>query len=558
MVPKQIKMNTFKQYTFSFACTCVLLLAAASAQAQQRKTDTTIAPQTIEIIQSYKPEIAKPSKPVITPSLPNIDTTRPRFQYEVPQQTLSYTYHSVPIRPLALGRQEAIMPFQNYIKAGFGNLTSVYVDAGVGSLRSEEYETAFHFSHLSQKGGVTNQQSSRTNFDADGKYYTGGHAISAGVNVLRNGNTFYGYDHDTFDYSKSAVRQAFTGVNVHVGAENTEANRWNILYKPVLDFGLYSDKFNAKERTFAFDVPASIAVDSTLAFSLGVKGNFTQLKNDSGDVGNNYFQVNPAVDLHFSTTDIHLGLSPTWGMDNTCYLLPDLRLNTRIFNNGLSLITGWKGSLVQNTYQQLSTKNPFLYNIYDVRQTKADQIYGGFESALGTHISFGGTLSWRQWKNQALFVNDYALNADGKQFAVVYDAKVQAISLDAFIRYQVGNVFGLSASGTWYNFYHTETFDKAFHEPMLRLGGNMYIHPLDQLHINVNADFWDGIYTLEQNGDSKKMPAFLDLSAAAEYNIIPRLSIFLQMNNILGTKYERWNQYRAYGFNVIGGLRFKF
>lgn len=538
--------------------TCGLLFVGATAHAQQKRADTTIAGQTIEITQSYKPEIAKPVRPVITPSLPHIDTTKPRFQYEVPQQTLSYTYHSVPIRPLALGRQEMVMPFQNYVKAGFGNLSSVYVDAGVGSLKAEDYETALHFSHLSQKGPVVNQQSSRTNFDASGKYYTGGHALSAGLDILHNGNTYYGYDHDSFEYAKNSIRQAFTGANIRIGAENTEANKWNVWYKPTIDFGIYNDKFNAKERTFAFDIPASLAIDSTLSFSLGIRGNFTQLKNDSFDIGNNYFQVNPAMDLKFDATDIHIGLSPTWGKENTCYLLPDLRLNTRIFNNGMTLIAGWKGNLIQNTYQQLSTKNPFLYNIYDVKQTKADQVYGGFESALGQHVSFGGTLSWRQWKDLALFVNDYTLNADGKQFAVVYDSKVQALSLDAFIRYQIGNVFGLSASGTWFNFYNTETFDKTYHEPMLRLGGNMYIHPIEKLHININADFWDGIYARTNTGENDKLPAFLDLSAHAEYNIIPRLSLFLQLNNILGTKYERWNQYQAYGFNIIGGLRFKF
>ncbi len=548
-------MNIFQKYTLLLVG---LSLSAVSVKAQQKRPDTTIAGQTIEIIQSYKPEIAKPVKPIIVPTLPNIDTSKPRFQYEVPQQTLSYTYNSVPIRPLALGRQEAVMPFQNYIKAGLGNLSSIYVDAGVGSIKAETYETALHFSHLSQKGSIKNQQSSRTNFDASGKYYSSGHTWSAALQVLRNANTFYGYDHDAFDYAKNTIKQVFTGGNLHLGAENTEANRWNVWYKPTLDFGMYSDKFNAKERTFAFNVPASIAIDSMLSFSLGIKGNFTQFKNDSSDIGNNYIQVNPALDVHFQATDIHLGFSPTWGKGSKFYLLPDLSLNSRLLDNRLVLVAGWKGSLVQNTYQQLSTKNPFMLNIYDVKQTKTDQVYGGFESALGQHVSFGGTLSWRQWKNLALFVNDYDLSADGKRFKVVYDDKVQALSLDAFIRYQVGNVFGLSASGTWYNFYKTATLDKAFHEPMLRLGGNMYLHPLEKLYINVNGDFWDGMYALERNGESKKLPAFFDLSANAEYSIIPHLSIFLQLNNILGTQYQRWNQYQTYGFNIIGGLRFKF
>lgn len=534
------------------------LLLPGVIVAQSNSRDTIIPGQTIEIIQTYKPEIAKPVKPVLYPSLPVIDTSKPVFHYEVPQQTLSYTYRSVPIRPLALGRQEVIMPFQNYVKAGFGNRSSVYIDAGIGSFKTEEYESVFHFTHLSQKGPIVNQQSSRTKFDGSGRYYTKGHAITADLDIFHNGNTFYGYDHETYSFSKAAIKQAYTGADLKIGTENIRMNRWNVWYKPNLEFGIYGDKYNARERKFAFDLPASIAVDSTLSFSMGLKGNFTQLKNDSFDVGNNYIQLNPALDIRLPRTFIHIGLSPTWGKNNIAYLLPDLRLSTSLFQRSITLIAGWKGNLVQNTYQQLSSKNPFLYNIYDVKQTKADQVYGGFESALAKHVSFGGTLSWRQWKDLALFINDYALSPDGRLFATVYDRKTQALSLEAFIRYQVGNVFGLSASGTWYNFYHTETWDKAFHEPMLRLGGNMYIHPIDKLYISVNADFWDGIYALQNNGNSEKLPAFLDISALAEYNIIPRLSVFLQLNNILGTQYQRWNQYQNYGFNIIGGLRFKF
>jgi hypothetical protein len=538
--------------------TCSLLITSSAVFAQ-KNNDTTIANQTIEITQTYKPEIAKPSKPVITPSLPHVDTTKPKFQYEVPQQTLSYTYHSVPIRPLALGRQEAPMPFQNYIKAGYGNLSSLYLDAGLGSVKTDQYEAAAHFSHLSQKGPIENQQSSRTNFDASGKYFISEHAIGASVNFLRNGNTYYGYDHDQYEYSKDAIKQAYTGVNVAVGAENTAANQYGIWYKPTVNMGLYGDKFQAKETHFGFDVPVSKSMDdSTLVFNLGLKGNFTHFSNTAGGVDNNYIQVNPSFDIIKPKSLIHLGLSPTWGKNSVCYLLPDISFNTRIFKEGLALIAGWKGGLNQNTFEQLSSKNPFMDNNYNVQQTKTDQVYGGFESALGQHISFGGTVSWRQYKHLALFINDYSVSADGKFFDVAYDQKVQAITFDAFIRYQVGNSFGLSASASYYNFYKTTTFDKAYGEPALRMSGGLYFHPLEQLHLGVNGDFWDGLYARNADGSTHKMPAFLDLSANAEYNFIPRLSAFIQLNNILGTQYQRWNQYDSYGFNIIGGIRFKF
>jgi hypothetical protein len=362
-----------------------------------------------------------------------------------------------------------------------------------------------------------------------------------------------------YEYQKNAIQQAFTGGGVTLMAENTAANKYNVWYKPTFSAGIYGDKFEAKERTIAFDLPASMPIDdSTLVINLGVKGNFAHYSNSLQTTNNNYFQVNPSFDIIKPKSIIHLGISPTWGKDNTSYLLPDISFNTRIFKKGLALIAGWKGGLNQNTFQQLSTKNPFVYNNYDIKQTKTDQIYGGFESALGQHISFGGTVSWRQYKDLALFVNDYTLNNDGKVFDVVYDSKVQAMSFDVFIRYQVSNTFGLSANASYYNFYKTTTFDKAFHEPGVRMTGNLYFHPLEQLHLGVNMDFWDGLYSLQANGENHKMPAFLDMSANAEYNFIPRLSAFVQLNNIFGSHYQRWNQYDSYGFNIIGGIRFKF
>lgn len=549
-------MRNYTKYISFLSCSFFINGVALYAQ---EKNDTTIDNQTIQITQTYKPEIAPPSKPVIIPSLPRVDTVKPRFQYEVPQQTLSYTYHSVPIRPLALGASKSPMPFQNYVKLGYGNLSSLYVDAGVGSVKTAEYEASAHFSHLSQKGRIENQQSSRTYFDAAGKYFTSGHALGAELDVLYNGNTFYGYDHSVYEYQKNTIKQGFTGVNLTLSAENTQMNSKNIWYKPNVSFGMYADKFEAKERNFAFDIPVYMPIeDSSIIFSLGLKGNFTRFSNSMKEVNNNYLQVNPAVDIITEKSNIHIGVSPTWGKDNTCYLLPDLSLNTRIFKKGLALVAGWKADLTQNTYQQLSLKNPFVYNHYDIQQTRTDQVYGGFESAFGQHISFGGTASWRQYKHLALFINDYTTNKDGKVFDVVYDSKVQAISLEAFIRYQVGNTFGLSGSASWYNFYKTTTFDKVYGEPAFKLNGSLYFHPLEQLYLGVNLDFWNRLFALNADGTNRLMPAFVDVSANAEYNIIPRLSAFVQLNNLLGSNYQRWNQYDSYGFNIIGGIRFKF
>lgn len=535
------------------------LLPALSVSAQRKVVrDSTIQDQTIQITQIYKPEIARPQKPELTPVLPRVDTTKPVFQYVVPQQTLSYTYHSVPIRPLALGRQQTEASFPNYIKAGLGNLSSIYVDAGIGGLTGTHYESDFHFSHLSQKGKLMNQQSSSTALDASGKYFTDNYSLGAALHIFHRGNTFYGYDTMLYDYGKNNLKQAFTGGRLTLSGTNLHQNKWNIWYYPEITFGIYSDLFSGRERSLAFNIPAKLVLDEQSSFTLGISGNLVQFKSSLSTNGNNLFQINPAFDLQLKRTRIHVGISPAFGRDDITYFLPDLNLESHLLDNHLTFVLGWKGKIVQNTFEELSTKNPFMDNIYIQKQTKADQVFGGIESAVGDHFSFGATLSWRQWKNLAMFINDYLENPDGKRFQVVYDSKVQALSLDAFASYQVGQTIRLSAGGSWYNFYQTTTYDKVWQEPMLRLNGTVEVHPLKKLYARAALDFWDGMYAFQQNGKADKLPAFLDLGLSGEYNFIPRFSLFLQLNNILNSRYQRWNQYDNYGFNIIGGFRFKF
>jgi hypothetical protein len=45
-----------------------------------------------------------------------------------------------------------------------------------------------------------------------------------------------------------------------------------------------------------------------------------------------------------------------------------------------------------------------------------------------------------------------------------------------------------------------------------------------------------------------------DLSAGAEFKITKKFSAWLDLNNILDNKYQRFYNYPVYGLNVIGGI----
>src|ERR1043165_9650279 len=65
-------------------------------QTQIKRSDTTIKSTTLEVYQVFQPELKQMVKPELSPTLPPADKEPTPQQYEVPQQTLYYSYRSLP------------------------------------------------------------------------------------------------------------------------------------------------------------------------------------------------------------------------------------------------------------------------------------------------------------------------------------------------------------------------------------------------------------------------------------------------------------------------------
>ena len=69
---------------------------------------------------------------------------------------------------------------------------------------------------------------------------------------------------------------------------------------------------------------------------------------------------------------------------------------------------------------------------------------------------------------------------------------------------------------------------------------------------------WDGARYRGKNGESFKGETGFDLNAGAEFRINKNFNVWLQMNNIMNNRYERWHQYEVFGFNILGGIVYSF
>lgn len=537
----------------------LLLLLGGSTTAVAQRADTALQSTTIEVIQAYKPEVKQVPKPEFQPDLPPRDTSKPAFRFDVPQQALYFTYSSLPLRPLALGKDTTKLPFASYVKLGGGTQSTIYLDADINSIRGVNYETAIHLQHLSQQGNLQNQRMSATRGDASFSVREAKHSWRMAMEALRNRYHFYGYNHIPLDLAADSVRQTYTGVVASLDVKNEHRNRLGIDYHPKFAIDYYTDAYSTRERSFHFDVPFSKTFDSTLTIGAGVRGAFTKLGTTSKDLYNDLVQFTPHLQFKKGNFTGKLGLYPTAGSYYDMIYLPDVYAAYRFKESKLLLNAGWKADLKQNTLRELTTNNPFLFPLtqypsFRIRQTRSDEVFLGAQTHIGNHLTISGKVSWRQFDNLPLFLND---TLDSKNFYIRYDDRVNAISVEGTVQYQIANRFAAGVTGIFTNF-SSKSFERVWHEPGVQIKANAMVKPINDLTITVYGLFMDQLYALDATKQATKLPIIFDMGIGAEYQLIPRLSAFANLNNVLNNRYQRWYRYDVIGINIFGGLRLKF
>ena len=528
--------------------------------AQQRNADTALKGSTIEVIQSYKPQVRKAPKPEWLPQLPPADTSRPVLTYDVPQQTLYYSYTSGQLRPLALGRDSMLIPFPNYIKAGGGNLSTLYLDAGIGSIRGRNYDGSLHMHHISQKGSIDKQQTALSGFEAEGMIRAGKIDWTGKAEVERNQYFFYGTDPLLIPVpANTDQKQNFLLARLSASAVNRSMLSGKIQYYPTINVTSYSGRFNASDIGTNISSPFYYKLDSTITLKATAAISLSQMKFVDQKIGSNIASLTPGIVL---TSKLYgeamAGIA--LGKGGKLYILPQVIANYDIPQTNLRLTGGWHAVLRQNTYEQLTTENPYLYTNYTqifpgtgLRQTRSDEVFASVSASQGSHLTYTATVSWWNFTNLVTYLGQYT---NPLMFSVIYD-DVSAVSLRAGARYTQSSKWSAGISGEFYNYYQG-TQKYAWHQPAVSVRGDFSIKPTKDLSVSVYTIIMGGIYSIDHSGKAMMLKPIADIGCYGEYNILTRLSVFLQGSNLMNNKYERWKGYQSYGLNVYGGLRLKF
>lgn len=513
--------------------------------------------QTIEITSAYKPELRNSVKIDLhaTPLTP--DTSRPRMAYSIPAQNLFFSYQPVTLKPLTMQSDEQLeLGTRNFVKAGFGNLTTPYISGALGFGDGKESLASIFGSYISSRGKIKNQDFSEINLKGTGSLFSNNHETYAFLGFSQHEYYQYGYDHSQHTYDKSDLRRSYRDLSLGLGFRNTEENDIGINYNPHIELHAFTRQNKVNESTLSINLPAEKKVGEFVTVKVeGVaKVNGYKINAQNLQITNSLFQLAPEVVYKNDRFKLHGGITPSWN-NGTLSILPNIYGEVQLQDNILAVQGGWVGRFHTNSFRSLSMENPYIQDPVFFFNTKEVEYYGGIKASVGGHLNLNAKAAFIQYTDKPLFVND---NFDQKSFLVVNESRINNFQIHGDLNYINQDKFTVTGALDLNTYTGLKDNTQAWGLYPLKVTGSLRWYAFDQLLVKGDLVAFSGAKALTAGGSSKNMKGGTDLSAGGEYKINRMFSAWLDFDNLLNSKYQRWNRYPVYGFQVLGGVIVRF
>lgn len=534
--------------------------ATAAITSREGLGDTT-SPRVVTITSAFKPSLKTAAKINFTAASPVIDSSRTPVSYSVPAQNLFFSYQPVPISPLALPIDTSLN-WQNdhMVKAGVGNFNSILLQGAFSFGDGVKSNTVIQADYLGNKGNLFAQQYTTVGIGALSVFNTQHtNEWTAKANYRNTTRYFYGFDPSAGPYTKSDLMQRFSDAGIEIGLRNKRPNDFRISYAPKLNLHYFQDNRQGKEFNAILDAPLRKQFGEQFSIELGITADVANATFPFGtgtrSIQNNLYYVSPSVAYTSAAFRLQGGIRPSWdnGKFNT---LPNITAEVKIKEADLVAEAGWVGYFNKNGYRTLTGINPWIAQPTILANTKITEQYAGIRGSAGNHLTYRARLSFMRMNNQPLFPT---AGGDGKMFQVVFEPELDVLQVHGELGYTLQEKLSLMAGITYRRFTSQELYERPWGLLPTELSGSLKWKVLKDLQVKADAFIWDGSYYRDRNQLSTfKLDPAADLNIGAEFSVMPKLNLWIQINNVLNNKYRRWNQYEVMGLNVLGGVVYSF
>ena len=580
-------MRTGYLFTVFFLGLFQVGLAQEERPAEQPATSERPATiDSIDVVRDYRPVLADAVKIRRSPDMTNKRQYQPELPYQVLNEKLDITTGTkrLTVREMPFTRLETPMP--NYAKIGVGNLGTLLGEVYVSTDQFVDTRVGGYLKHLNQKGGIDGQTFSQQQFGLFGRRVFAPFTLSGEAGYNRYATQFYGVVSDNTagspdlnnNMNPDPEKQAFNDLYVkgELTSNAQEDDPDAVSYSLKADAYAYSSQaFDINENSFSVSGYFNKRVN---VFNVGanVSGDFTSVQYPDHKLGNNITRLNPYIRFQGPNYNVTLGAAfvSEFGKGSRTNIFPTAEIDFAVVPQYAHLFGGIDGGVSKTSFRDLTQDNPFLGpNIAIQNAIDRLHVFGGIKGNAGATFGYKAKVFYRRVEGMAFYMN----NLDAPYlFDVAYESGDDAstwVGLEGEINVRVSETVNLGGKLN-FNEYDLATFEEAWFMPKMRLSANARVNVSDKLYINGELLFQGQTYGLVQNdavnlqgydwtamttgGRKVTIPSFADLSAAAEYRATDRIGVYVRVNNLLSSTYERYLFYPRLGLNVIGGVNFSF
>lgn len=577
----------------------ILLAIGFNTFAQKNKIKTpkdSVKTEIINVVSTYNPTISDATKIKKEPSI-ELDkkNQKKKLTYKIFSAPVASTFipKSGTLKSINLNKKEQL--YNSYVAAGYGNFSTPFIDAFL--YKKKKYDTfGGYFNYLSSEDGVKNAVLDNGFYRAKvGGFYTRKEkklTWKVGLNAQQKQFNWYGLPSNDFDpavISQIDEDQKYSLYELEGAIELEDS----VVDKIQSKISLFDDQFNSDEIEFTlkseFQIPLKSVSKKLNNLNLSTSIHYLQgdfLLNYAADAIIEYGFLNLGAHptYHFSYNNFNFTLGAkaylTSDIENsiTDFLLyPDVEISYPLLQNYVNMYLGAGGDLYMNSFQQYVERNPFVSPTLFMTQTNEQyNIYGGITGKLADNMSFNFKASYKNTEDQPLFVRNNSKSDGtiagspntlrgfeyGNSFSVFYD-DIKTLSISAKIELELSKQFSLSGQA-YFHSYNLTNQQEAWNLPNFETivtGKYQYDKwhtGFDIFMVGERKDvLYSDTYPSALNG-SQTLDSYVDININSGYHFSNKFSVFLKMNNILNNNYQRFANFNVQGFQILGGLVYKF
>ena len=513
----------------------------------------------MEVIKDYKADIPETPRFELNASFLPSDTSGRKQKYNLLLRPFEVSYITPNLKPLRMISEENPENYPGFLSLGLGLPLNRALIGHYALSPNPQSMVSIDVEHrgMNNHKAVENQRYSQSLGIVKAEVFTkAGYTISGDFNYAQQNRYFYGYNQYNIEKNKTStflpadVRRQFQDFGGKISFYNHLPTVGKFDYRADLATYSFGDNLKNKENGLAAQFNLAYNLSESNVLSVGLLSDLTKytFEKDTAQRLNQFF-IAPSYSFHSDKFKINVGAK--LGLNNgQAVVLPNVETDFQIMADKLSIFLGVKGAIEKQNFRLLATENPFIVNNISIENANNTDIYAGIKGQTGG-ISFRIEGSHRSVDNLAL----YLTNRDSiPKFNVVYDT-ARILSFGGEIMYQLQEGINIRAA-IKQRIYQLNTELKAWHLPSFTaMFGVGYTKNKIKLNLDVNSE--NGVPYLGSEGPLNLDP-LIEVNLGGRYSITKQMEAFIQLNNLLNNKRQRWQYYENFGINFLAGLQMRF